>query len=153
MANQTNSLAHTKWVCKYHIVFTPKYRRKTIYGDLRKDIQEYIKTLCKYKGVEIIEGHMMKDHVHLLLSIPPKMSVSSFMGYLKGKSALMIFEYHANLKYKYGNRHFWAEGYYVSTVGLNEATIKKYIADQDKHDIALDKLSVKEYEDPFKGGK
>ena len=153
MANQTNSLAHTKWVCKYHIVFTPKYRRKEIYGDLRKDIQEYIKTLCKYKGVEIIEGHMMKDHVHLLLSIPPKMSVSSFMGYLKGKSALMIFEYHANLKYKYGNRHFWAEGYYVSTVGLNEATIKKYIADQDKHDIALDKLSVKEYEDPFKGGK
>ena len=153
MANQTNSLAHTKWVCKYHIVFTPKYRRKAIYGDLRKDIQEYIKTLCKYKGVEIIEGHMMKDHVHLLLSIPPKMSVSSFMGYLKGKSALMIFEYHANLKYKYGNRHFWAEGYYVSTVGLNEATIKKYIADQDKHDIALDKLSVKEYEDPFKGGK
>ena len=153
MANQTNSLAHTKWVCKYHIVFTPKYRRKAIYGDLRKDIQEYIKTLCKYKGVEIIEGHMMKDHVHLLLSIPPKMSVSSFMAYLKGKSALMIFEYDANLKYKYGNRHFWAEGYYVTTVGLNEATIKKYIADQDKHDIALDKLSVKEYEDPFKGGK
>ena len=153
MANQTNSLAHTKWVCKYHIVFTPKYRRKAIYGDLRKDIQEYIKTLCKYKGVEIIEGHMMKDHVHLLLSIPPKMSVSSFMGYLKGKSALLVFEHHANLKYKYGNRHFWAEGYYVSTVGLNEATIKKYIAEQEKHDIALDKLSVREYEDPFRGGK
>ena len=128
-------------------------QEKSDLWDLRKDIQEYIKTLCKYKGVEIIEGHMMKDHVHLLLSIPPKMSVSSFMGYLKGKSALMIFEYHANLKYKYGNRHFWAEGYYVSTVGLNEATIKKYIADQDKHDIALDKLSVKEYEDPFKGSK
>ena len=145
MANQTHSLAHTKWMCKYHIVFTPKYRRKAIYGELRKDIREYIRTLCKYKGVEIIEGHMMPDHVHLLLSIPPKMSVSSFMGYLKGKSALMIFDNHANLKYKYGNRRFWAEGYYVSTVGLNEATIKKYIAEQDKHDIALDKLSVKEY--------
>ena len=153
MANQTNSLAHTKWMCKYHIVFTPKYRRKAIYGELRKDIREYIRTLCKYKGVEIIEGHMMIDHVHLLLSIPPKMSVSSLMGYLKGKSALMIFDNHANLKYKYGNRKFWAEGYYVSTVGLNESTIKKYIAEQDKHDIALDKLSVKEYEDPFKGSK
>ena len=153
MANQTHSLAHTKWMCKYHIVFTPKYRRKAIYGELREDIRENIRKLCKYKGVEIIEGHMMKDHVHLLVSIPPKMSVSSFMGYLKGKSALMIFDEHANLKYKYGNRHFWAEGYYVSTVGLNEATIKKYIAEQDKHDIALDKLSVKEYEDPFKGGK
>ena len=103
--------------------------------------------------VEIIEGHMMIDHVHLLLSIPPKMSVSSLMGYLKGKSALMIFDNHANLKYKYGNHKFWAEGYYVSTVGLNESTIKNYIAEQDKHDIALDKLSVKEYEDPFKGGK
>jgi len=140
-------------MCKYHIVFTPKYRRKAIYGELREDIRENIRKLCKYKGVEIIEGHMMKDHVHLLVSIPPKMSVSSFMGYLKGKSALMIFDEHANLKYKYGNRHFWAEGYYVSTVGLNEATIKKYIAEQDKHDIALDKLSVKEYEDPFKGGR
>jgi len=153
MANQTHSLAHTKWMCKYHIVFTPKYRRKAIYGELRKDIREYIRILCKYKGVEIIEGHMMIDHVHLLLSIPPKMSVSSLMGYLKGKRALMIFDNHANLKYKYGNRKFWAEGYYVSTVGLNESTIKKYIAEQDKHDIALDKLSVKEYEDPFKGSK
>ena len=153
MANQTHSLAHTKWMCKYHIVFTPKYRRKAIYGEIRKDIREYIRILCKYKGVEIIEGHMMIDHVHLLLSIPPKMSVSSLMGYLKGKSALMIFDNHANLKYKYGNRKFWAEGYYVSTVGLDESTIKKYIAEQDKHDIALDKLSVKEYEDPFRGGK
>lgn len=153
MANQTNSLAHTKWVCKYHIVFTPKYRRKAIYGQYREDLREIIKTLCTYKGVEIIEGHMMLDHVHLLVSIPPKISVSSFMGYLKGKSALMMFDKHANLKYKYGNRHFWAEGYYVTTVGLNEGTIKKYIEDQEKHDIALDKLSVKEYEDPFKGGK
>ena len=143
MANKTNSLAHTKWMCKYHIVFTPKYRRKAIYNQYRE--------LCKYKGIEIIEGHMMPDHVHLLVSISPKMSVSSFMGYLKGKSALMIFDKHANLKYQYGNRHFWAEGYYVSTVGLNEATIKKYIQEQEKHDIALDKLSVKEYQDPFKG--
>ena len=104
-----------------------------------------------YKGVEIIEGHLMPDHVHMLVSIPPKMSVSSFMGYLKGKSALMIFDRHANLKYKFGNRHFWSQGYYVSTVGLNEATIKKYIQDQEKYDIMQDKLSVKEYEDPFKG--
>ena len=153
MANKTNSLSHTKWMCKYHIVFIPKYRRKIIYKQYRRDLQEIIKTLCKYKGVEIIEGHMMPDHVHLLLSIPPKMSVSSFMGYLKGKSALMMFDKHANLKYQFGNRHFWAEGYYVSTVGLNEATIRKYIEEQEKHDIALDKLSVKEYEDPFKGSK
>ena len=103
------------------------------------------------KGVEIIEGHIMPDHIHMLVSIPPKMSVSSFMGYLKGKSALMIFDRHANLKYKFGNRHFWSEGYYVSTVGLNEATIKKYIQDQENYDIMQDKLSVKEYEDPFKG--
>lgn len=151
MANKTNSLSHTKWVCKYHIVFAPKYRRKAIYGQYRADLQEIIRTLCRYKDVEILEGHMMPDHVHLLLSIPPKMSVSSFMGYLKGKSALMMFDKHANLKYKFGNRHFWAEGYYVSTVGLNEATIRKYIEEQEKHDIALDKLSVKEYEDPFKG--
>jgi len=153
MANKTYSLAHTKWMCKYHIVFTPKYRRKAIYYQYRESLKEIIKTLCRYKGVEIIEGHMMPDHVHLLLSIPPKMSVSSFMGYLKGKSALMMFDKHANLKYRYGNRHFWAEGYYVSTVGLNEATVKKYIQEQEKHDIALDKLSVKEYEDPFTGSK
>ena len=151
MANRTNSLSHTKWVCKYHIVFVPKYRRKIIYNQYRRDLQEIIRTLCKYKGVEIREGNMMPDHVHLLLSIPPKTSVSSFMGYLKGKSALMMFDKHANLKYKFGNRHFWAEGYYVSTVGLNESTIRKYIEEQEKHDIALDKLSVKEYEDPFKG--
>ena len=153
MANKTNSLSHTTWMCKYHVVFAPKYRRKIIYKQYRKDLVEIMKQLCRYKGVEILEGHMMPDHVHLLLSIPPKISVSSFMGYLKGKSALMMFDKHANLKYKFGNRHFWAEGYYVSTVGLNEATIRKYIAEQEKHDIALDKLSVKEYEDPFTGGK
>ena len=150
MANVNYSLAHTKWMCKYHIVFTPKYRRKAIYGQYREDLKEIIKILCKYKGVEIIEGHMMPDHVHLLLSIPPRIAVSDFMGYLKGKSALMMFDKHANLKYKFGNRHFWAEGYYVSTVGLNEATIKKYIQEQEKKDILKDKLSIKEYEDPFK---
>ena len=148
-----NSLSHSKWNCKYHIVFAPKYRRKVFYGEKRIAIGRILRQLCEWKGVNIIEAELCPDHVHMLLEIPPKYAVSSFMGYLKGKSALMIFEYHANLKYKYGNRHFWAEGYYVSTVGLNEATIKKYIADQDKHDIALDKLSVKEYEDPFKGGK
>ena len=150
MGNKENSLAHTKWLCKYHIVFTPKYRRKNIYNQYRESIGEILRDLCRYKGVEIMEGHLMPDHVHMLVSIPPKIAVSSFMGYLKGKSALMIFDKHANLKYKFGNRHFWAEGYYVSTVGLNEATIRKYIQDQEKEDIALDKLSVKEYEDPFK---
>ena len=151
VANKTNDLAHTKWMCKYHIVFTPKYRRKIVYNQYRESIKEIIKQLCSYKGVEIIEGHLMPAHVHLLLSIPPKMSVSSFMGYLKGKSALMIFDRHGNLKYKLGNRHFWAEGYYVSTVGMNEATIKKYIQEQEKQDIMKDKLSEKEYADPFKG--
>ena len=151
MAKKEYALAHTKWMCKYHIVFTPKYRRKIIYNQYRADLIGIIKQLCTYKGVEIIEGHMMPDHVHLLLAIPPKYSISSFMGYLKGKSALMMFDRHANLKYKYGNRHFWAEGYYVSTVGLNEAAIRKYIQEQEKHDITMDKLSVKEYEDPFKG--
>ena len=149
MANKNYSLAHTKWMCKYHVVFIPKYRRKAIYGQYRDDLREIIKKLCKYKGVEIIEGHLMVDHVHLLLAIPPRLSVSSFMGYLKGKSALMMFERHANLKYKFGNRHFWAEGYYVSTVGLNEETIKKYIQEQEKHDMLVDKLSVKEYDNPF----
>ena len=151
MAKKENALAHTKWMCKYHIVFTPKYRRKMIYNQYREDVRENIKQLCRYKGVEILGGNVMSDHVHILVSIPPKMSVSSFMGYLKGKSALMMFDRHANLKYKFGNRHFWSEGYYVSTVGLNEAVIKKYIQDQEKYDIAMDKLSVKEYEDPFKG--
>lgn len=149
MAKKEYSLAHTKWMCKYHIVFTHKYRRKVIYNQLRGSKGEILRDLCKYKGVEIIEGHLMPNHVHMLVAIPPKTSVSTFMGYLKGKSALMIFDKHANLKYKFGNRHFWAEGYYVSTVGLNEETVQKYIRDQEKADIAADKLSVKEYEDPF----
>ncbi len=125
----SNSLANTKWKCKYYIVFTPKYRRNVIYNKYKESI------------VEIIEGKAMVDHVHLLVSIPPKMSVSSFMGYLKGKSALMMFDRHANLKYKFGNRHFWSRGYYVSTVGLNEATIAKYVREQKKHDQMMDRES------------
>lgn len=145
------SLAHSKWVCKYHIVFTPKYRRKMIYNELREDIKEIIKDLCKWKGIKIIEGHMMSEHVHLLLSIPPKYSISSVMGYLKGKSAMMIFERHANLRYKYGRRNFWSTGYYVSTVGINELTVAKYIREQEKQDQIMDKISLKEYENHFKG--
>lgn len=151
MAKKEHSLSHTKWMCKYHIVFNPKYRWKIIYNQYRESLGRILRQLCNYKGVEILEGHLMPDHVHMLVSIPPKLSVSSFMGYLKGKSALMMFDKHANLKYKFGNRHFWSEGYYVSTVGLNEAAIKKYIQEQEKSDILRDKLSVKEYEDPFKG--
>ena len=140
-------------MCKYHIVFRPKYRRKAIFGQYKESIVKILRQLCNYKGVEIIEGHLMPDHIHMLVSIPPKYSVSQFMGYLKGKSSLMIFDRHANLKYKFGNRHFWAEGYYVSTVGLNEATIKKYIQEQESHDIAMDKLTVKDFDDPFKDCK
>ena len=151
MANKTNSLSSTTWMCKYHVVFIPKYRRKSIYGQYRESLQEIIRTLCKYKGVEILEGHMMPDHVHLLLSIPPKMSVSSFMGYLKGKSSLIIFERHANLKYKYGNRVFWAKGYFVSTVGKNKKKIEEYIRNQLKEDMMNDQMTIKEYIDPFKG--
>ena len=145
------SLSHTRYMCKYHIVFIPKYRRKIIYNQLRKDIQKYIRDLCKWKGVEIIAGHMMPDHIHILVEIPPRISISSFMGYLKGKSAMMIFNHHANLKYKFGNKNFWAEGYYVSTVGLDEATIRKYIREQENEDMIKDKLTKKEYENPFKG--
>ncbi|PHM62075.1 IS200/IS605 family transposase [Xenorhabdus ishibashii] len=158
MGIKAQSSAHTKWLCKYHIVFSPKYRRKVIFNNIRSSVGEILRDLCKYKGVEIIEGHLMPDHVHMLVSIPPKLSVSSFMGYLKGKSSLMIFESslmifdrHANLKYKFGNRKFWAEGFYVSTVGLNEATIQKYIREQEKSDLISDKLSSKEHVDPFKG--
>lgn len=152
MAQKAYGLSHTKWMCKYHVVFTPKYRRKVIYNQIRSDLGEIFRKLCQYKGIEIIEGHLMPDHVHMLLAIPPKYSVSSVMGYLKGKSSLMVFDRHANMKYKFGNRKFWAEGYYVSTVGLNEATIAKYIREQEKADIALDRLSVKEHEDPFDRG-
>ena len=151
MRNDNESLSHTKWNCKYHIVFAAKYRRQVVYGKIKADIGKILRQLCYAKKVEIIEAEACPDHIHMLVSIPPKFSVSSFMGYLKGKSSLMIFDKHANLKYKFGNRKFWAEGYYVSTVGLNEATIKKYIQDQERHDIIRDKLTSREYQDPFKG--
>ena len=145
------SLSHTRWNCKYHIVFIPKYRRKEIYGKLRSDIGQIIRQLCLYKDVEIMEAHAMPDHIHMLVRIPPKIAVSNFMGYLKGKSSLMIFERHANLKYKYGNRNFWAKGFFVSTVGLDTKKVQEYIRDQEKEDMMQDNLSNKEYKDPFKG--
>ncbi|HDR1107057.1 IS200/IS605 family transposase [Pasteurella multocida] len=150
-SNDDSSLSHTRWNYKYHIVFIPKYRRKAIYGKLRVDIGRILRQLCHYKNVEIIEAYAMKDHIHILLRIPPKLAVSSFMGYLKGKSSLMIFERHANLKYKYGNRNFWAKGYYVSTVGLNTKIVEEYIRNQEKEAMIQDNLSKKEYVDPFKG--
>ena len=151
MKLDTNSLAHTQWECKYHIVFAPKYRRQIIYGKIKQDIGQMIRRLCEYKGVEIIEAEACKDHIHMLVSIPPKYSVSQFMGYLKGKSSLMIFEKYANLKYKYGNRHFWCRGYYVSTVGKNKKAIAQYIRNQLQEDYAEDQMSIKEYVDPFTG--
>ena len=151
--NDINSLSHTKWNCKYHIVFAPKYRRMAIYGEIKQDIGKILRQLCENKGVTIIEAELCKDHVHMLVEIPPSMSVSQFVGYLKGKSSLMIFDRHANLKYKYGNRHFWCRGYYVDTVGKNEKIIKEYIQNQLQEDIMNDQLSLKEYIDPFTGSK
>ena len=145
------SLSHTSWNCKYHIVLVPKYRRKVIYGKLRKDIGKILRTLCDYKHVEIIEAHAMPDHIHMLVSIPPKLAVADFMGYLKGKSRLMIFDRHANLKYKYGNRHFWARGYYVDTVGRNKKQIQEYIKNQLTEDQIADQVELKEFVDPFTG--
>ena len=145
------SLAHTKWNCKYHVVFAPKYWRKVFYNEKREDIREIILTLCNWKGVEIIEGEICPDHIHLLLSIPPKMSVSGFMGYLKGKSSLMIFQKYGNMKFAYRNREFWCKGYYVDTVGKNTAAIKKYIANQLKQDREMDQLSLFDSRDPFTG--
>ena len=129
-----NSFSHTKWNCIYHIVFIPKYRRKVMYGQLRKSIQDIIRQLCGYKDVEIVSGSVSSDHIHLCVKIPPKMSVSNFMGYLKGKSALMIFDKHPEYKKRGGNRHFWATGYYVDTVGRDEEKIKQYIAKQSESD-------------------
>ena len=151
--NINDSLSHTKWRCKYHIVFAPKYRRRVIFGKIRADLGKILRKLCEQKGIEIIEAELCKEHVHMLVSIPPKMSVSSVMGYLKGKSALMIFDKHANLKYKYGNRHFWCRGYYVDTVGQNKKAIEQYIRNQLQEDIANDNVSSKEYLDPFTGEK
>ena len=149
MKIDNNSLSHSTWNCKYHIVFAPKYRRQVIYGKIKSDIGKIIRTLCEQKGVEIIEAEACADHIHLLVSIPPKISVSGFMGYLKGKCSLMIFDRHANLKYKYGNRHFWCKGYYVDTVGKNKKVIAEYIRNQLQEDIANDQMSLKEYVDPF----
>ena len=149
----TNSLSHTKWNCKYHIVFSPKYRRQEIYGKIKEDIGKILRKLCEAKGVEIIEAEACPDHIHMLVSIPPHLSVAQFMGYLKGKSSLMIFDRHANLKYKYGNRHFWCRGYYVDTVGRNEKKIAEYVRNQLQEDIVVDQLSLKEYIDPFTGSK
>ena len=151
MKLDTNSLAHTQWECKYHIVFAPKYRRQIIYGKIKQDIGQMIRKLCEYKGVEIIEAEACKDHIHMLVSIPPKYSISQFMGYLKGKSSLMIFEKYANLKYKYGNRHFWCRGYYVSTVGKNKKQIQEYIQNQLTSDQIADQMGLKEFVDPFTG--
>jgi putative transposase len=151
--NDSKSLSHTKWNCKYHIVFAPKYRRQVIYGKIKADIGKILRQLCEMKQVEIHEAEACPDHVHMLVSIPPGLSVSQFMGYLKGKSSLMIFDRHANLKYKYGNRHFWCRGYYVDTVGRNRERIAEYIRTQLQSDIAADQISFKEYIDPFTGGR
>ena len=158
MKLDTDSLAHTQWNCKYHIVFAPKYRRQIMYGKIKSDIGMMLRKLCEYKGIEIIEAEACKDHIHMLVLVPPKYSVSQIMGYLKGKSSLMIFEKYANLKYKYGNRHFWCRGYYVDTVGRNKKAIEQYIRNQLQQDYEDDQLSIKEFVDPFtgepvKGGK
>ena len=143
------SLTHCKFECKYHVVFAPKFRRQIIYGKIRAEIGKILRKLCEYKGIEILEAEACLDHIHMLIVIPPKYSVSQIMGYLKGKSSLMIFDKFANLKYKYGNRHFWCKGYYVSTVGRNEKKIKEYIQNQLQEDLAQDQISMKEYIDPF----
>lgn len=148
-----NSLEHTKWRCQYHIVFAPKYRRQVIYREIKADIGFILRRLCEQKGIEIIEANACPDHIHMLISILPKYSVSQIMGYLKGKSSLMILDRHANMKYKYGNRHFWARGYYVDTVGRNKKQIQEYIKKQLEEDQIADQMSLKEYIDPFTGSK
>ena len=146
-----NSLDHTTWRCQYHVVFAPKYRRLEIYGAIKADIGKILRQLCQQKGVEIIEAEACPDHIHTLISIPPKYSVSQIMGFLKGKSSLMIFDRHANLKYKYGNRHFWARGYYVDTVGRNKKQVQEYIRNQLQEDQIADQIGLKEFVDPFTG--
>ena len=151
--NEIKSTAHSKYRCQYHIVFAPKYRRKEIYGKLKKDIGAILRKLCNQKGVKIIEAEACPDHIHMLVSIPPHISIAQFMGYLKGKSTLMIFDRHANLKYKYGSRSFWCRGYYVDTVGRNKKVIAEYIRNQLEEDYAADQISIKEFTDPFTGDK
>ena len=146
-----SSLDHTTWRCQYHVVFAPKYRRLEIYGAIKMDIGKILRQLCQQKGVEIIEAEACPDHIHMLLSIPPKYSVSQIMGYLKGKSSLMIFDKHANMKYRYGNREFWCRGYYVDTVGKNKKAVAEYIRNQLQEDLAYEQMSIKELVDPFTG--
>ena len=151
--NDNKSLAHTTWNCKYHIVFAPKFRRKEFYGERKEEIGKILRELCNWKQVNIIEAEICPDHIHMLVEIPPKMSVAGFVGFLKGKSTLIIFERHANLKYKYGNRSFWCRGYYVDTVGKNTKKIAEYIQNQLKEDMMHDQMTLKEYIDPFTGNK
>jgi putative transposase len=151
--NEVKSSAHSRYRCQYHIVFAPKFRRKEIYGKIKRDIGEILRKLCEQKGVEIIEAEACPDHIHMLVSIPTHLSVAQFMGYLKGKSSIMIFDRHANLKYKYGSRHFWCRGYYVDTVGKNEKMIAEYIRNQMQEDEMMDQVTMKEFVDPFTGRK
>ena len=153
MKNEIKTLSHSTYRCQYHIVFAPKYRRKVIYGKLKTDIGQILRKLCEEKKVEILEAEAMPDHIHMLVSIPPYLSIAQFMGFLKGKSTLMIFDRHANLKYKYGSRHFWCRGYYVDTVGRNEKAIREYIKHQMEEDYIEDQMTLKEYVDPFTGSK
>ena len=153
MKNEVKTLSHSTYRCEYHIVFAPKYRRRVIYGQLKADIGRILRQLCEAKKVEIIEAEACKDHIHLLVSIPPYMSIAQFVGYLKGKSTLMIFDRHANLKYKYGSRNFWCRGYYVDTVGRNKRVIAEYIKNQLEEDFVNDQITIKEYVDPFTGAK
>ena len=151
--NDNRSLAHTKWNCKYHVVFAPKYRRKVFYGEKKAEIGKILRELCSWKGVNIIEAEVCPDHIHMLIEIPPKIAVSSFMGFLKGKSSLIIHERYANLKYKHGNRSFWCRGYYVDTAGKNTKKIAEYIRNQLEEDKLHDQMTLREYEDPFKGSE
>ena len=151
--NEVKHGAHSTWRCEYHIVFAPKYRRKVVYGEIKADIGVILRKLCEEKKVEILEAEACPDHIHMLVSIPPYLSVSQFVGFLKGKSSLMIFDRHANLKYKYGSRHFWCRGYYVDTVGKNEKKIAEYIRNQLQEDEMMDQMTMREYTDPFTGSK
>ena len=150
---EIKSSAHSRWRCQYHLVFAPKFRRKEIYGQLKADIGQILRKLCEQKGAEILKAEACPDHIHMLVMIPPHLSVAQFVGFIKGKSTLMIFDRHANLKYKYGSRHFWCRGYYVDTVGRNKAAIQEYIKNQMKEDLEMDQMTLKEYTDPFTGSK
>ena len=151
MDNQ--SISHTTWNCTYHVVFIPKYRRKIMYGEVKVEVGEILRKLCEMKQINLIEGKVCVDHVHMYLAVPPKLSISDVMAYLKGKSSLMIFQKYGNMKFAYRNREFWCKGYYVDTVGKNTKAIKEYIANQLKQDRESDQLSIYDPKDPFTGGK